>query len=515
MFKTLAATFPLDTDLPPRAHRYEVLTAVLDGALYDNLQHSFHEERTDGGQYIPLRKRRPSVRYALCRSVVDDSVGLLFSDGHFPAIECPDERTCEVLQELIKETNLVQTMIDGATRGSVGSVAFLMRVLKGRIFFSVLPTQYLTPEWDENEPDKLKRVTEQYKVKGATLASSGYDIADDDLNEQFWFRRIWDAQAETWFLPWRVRAKDGEKPKKPSKDRARTKSHRLGFVPLVWAKNLPGGDEIDGACTFSLAIDTNIEIDYQLSQAGRGLKYSADPLLLIKEPASTDEEMVRGGGNAIVVDADGDAKLLEIGGTAATAVIEYVAKLRELALESIHGSRTSPDKISVAQSGRAMELMQQSLIWLADKLRTSYGEGALLSLLRMVVLASHQFALKINGKDVKPPLPTNAPLSLRWPDWYDPTYTDRQAEATTLQILTSNGLLSKQSATKSLASDFDIEDVDAELAQIEAERSKAQEQALEIASSTPTPTPPSKQGKEGAAPSGPPMRPTPAKPAAR
>ena len=33
----------------------------------------------------------------------------------------------------------------------------------------------------------------------------------------------------------------------------------------------------DGACTFRAAIETQIEIDYQLSQAGRGLKYSSDP----------------------------------------------------------------------------------------------------------------------------------------------------------------------------------------------------------------------------------------------
>ncbi len=40
----------------------------------------------------------------------------------------------------------------------------------------------------------------------------------------------------------------------------------------------------------------------------------------------------------------GDARLLEIGGTASAAVIEYVRTLRELALESIHGNRASQTK---------------------------------------------------------------------------------------------------------------------------------------------------------------------------
>jgi hypothetical protein len=81
--------------------------------------------------------------------------------------------------------------------------------------------------------------------------------------------------------------------------------------------------------------------------------------LLIKEPASSDNEIVKGAGNALVVSEKGDAKLLEIGGTASAAVIEYVRTLRELALESVHGNRANADRLTAAQSGRALELMNQ------------------------------------------------------------------------------------------------------------------------------------------------------------
>ena len=122
-------------------------------------------------------------------------------------------------------------------------------------------------------------------------------------------------------------------------------------MPIVWIRNLPGGEGVDGACTFRAAIETNIEIDYQLSQAGRGLKYSSDPTLLIKEPATSDSEIVKGAGNALVVSEKGDAKLLEIGGTACEAVISYVRTLREFALESVHGNRANADRLTAAQSG--------------------------------------------------------------------------------------------------------------------------------------------------------------------
>jgi hypothetical protein len=63
---------------------------------------------------------------------------------------------------------------------------------------------------------------------------------------------------------------------------------------MVWIKDLPGGDAIDGTSTLTQeTIETVIQIDYQLSQCGRGLKYSQDPLLLIKEPAGGDGPFVR------------------------------------------------------------------------------------------------------------------------------------------------------------------------------------------------------------------------------
>lgn len=176
-------------------------------------------------------------------------------------------------------------------------------------------------------------------------------------------------------------------------------------------------------------------------------------------------DLIRGAGNALVVSEHGDAKLLEIGGTAASAVIEYVRTLREFALESVHGNRADASRLSAATSGRALELMNQGLIWLADNLRISYGEGALLSLARMVLRAGVKYPLRI-GDTLLPAMDPAATLSLIWPRWYPTTADDRQKDAQTLTTLTSGGLLSYETALKSLADTYDIEDVPAELARI-------------------------------------------------
>jgi hypothetical protein len=456
MFDTLCDLVPRDSDYPDRVRKLTILKRVLDGTLYNTLPYHFHEERSESGEYIPLRQRRPSVRYPLCGIVVDDSVSLLFSEGHFPTIDSPDCVVRSIFANIVKETRLNLVMTEAAMTGATGSVALLLRVLKGRIFVDVLDTTYLTPTWDPEEPDTLARVDERYKVSGRNLEQNGYTI--DDPDGQYWFARSWDKNGETWFAPVPV-----AKPSQPTIDLVRSVWHQLGTVPIVWIRNLPGlpttGDACDGVCTFAAAMHTQVEIDYQLSQVGRGLKYSSDPTLLLKDPTLPDGELIRGAGNALIVSEKGDARLLEIGGTASAAVIEYVRTLRELALESIHGNRSSPDKVAAAQSGRALELLNQGLIWLADNLRTTYGEVGLLQLARLIVRASQTYTLIVFGEEIDPLDPT-AMLSLKWPRWYPTTADDRQKDVQSLTSLISAGCINRETALKAIAACYDMEYVE-------------------------------------------------------
>ncbi len=133
MFDTICDTVPQDTSLPTRVVRLNILQKVLDGTIYNNLPYQFHEERNSAGEYIPLRMRRPSVRYALCRIVVEDSVALLFSASHFPKVECADGELAACIGNIVSEARLNEVMIDAAIRGSIGSVAVLLRILVDKI----------------------------------------------------------------------------------------------------------------------------------------------------------------------------------------------------------------------------------------------------------------------------------------------------------------------------------------------------------------------------------------------
>jgi len=61
-------------------------------------------------------------------------------------------------------------------------------------------------------------------------------------------------------------------------------------------------------------------------------------------------------------------------------------------------------------------------------------------------------------------------LALKWPRWYLPTAEDRQRDAQTLATLAAAGHVSRETAVKSIADAYDVEDVTAELERIIADR---------------------------------------------
>ena len=133
MFRSIVSRIKRDKDYPARQFAIDVYSRVLDGAIYDHLAHSFHEEKSESnGEYVPLRDRRPSVRCNICRIVVDDSVSLLFSEGHFPKVQSEVDGASAVLSGFVKAGRLNEVMIEAATQGSVGSVAIQMRILEQR-----------------------------------------------------------------------------------------------------------------------------------------------------------------------------------------------------------------------------------------------------------------------------------------------------------------------------------------------------------------------------------------------
>ncbi|GAN55584.1 phage portal protein [Tanticharoenia sakaeratensis] len=444
---SLRSRYAVPSGVSARGARLLALRKVLDGTQYDVLTNPFAKERSGAGEYIPLSNRRPSVRTNLCRTVVDESVSLLFGDTHWPAVLADDTDTVAALGAFVRSCRLGALMMEAAVRGSVGSVAILFEVACGVPKLSLLDTAYLTPHWDPLS-GALLEVSERYAVQGRVLAAEGYVIPDELTAAQFWWQRTWTSEECRVMTPVPLSVAADE----AAVDEERSVRHGLGFVPIVWIRNLGAehSSEPDGDCTFERAIDTVIEADYLLSQAGRGLKYGSDPTLVLKTGGRAPEGPARQGGaaSALTLPPEGDAKLLEINGNAAGAVLAHYKELRELVLEQLHGNRAHADRLAAAQSGRAMEMMCQPLIWLADRLRHAYGEGGLIPLFRMACRFSCVLkdGLLIDGVRVRNLVPTG--LSLHWPPWFAVTNGELLSLAQGLVTAVSGGVLSRETAVR-------------------------------------------------------------------
>jgi len=463
----------IDNDWSARESKLTILQKFLDGSIYDNLAPYHMEYMSDAGSYVKLSQRRPSVIYNLCKLIVDDTVSMLFGDDHFPIVRCSEhEKTTNFLQYITQACQLKQCMINAADIGSIGSVCVLIKVLKGKFYYDVLNTKDLTPIFDSQEPDNLIELSQKRKVDGASLRAFGYNVLEDDKNKQFYFVRKWTETEEIYYQPYKI--EDEKESFQPSKDDERSTVHGLGFVPIVWIKNLPHSHHIDGRCTFESIIDISIEIDYQLSQLGRLLKYNSDPTLVIKNASHLEGAQLIKGLGPLNVGEDGDAYYLQLTTGATNSVIDYVKTLREFALEIAHGNRMNPEKFSAAHSGKAMQMLQSSLISLVEKMRLSYGDSGLLKIYQMTLkiyrLGEYDFDYELSPDESND---CENHLSLDWPDWYPLLPIDRLQQAQALQVLLDKNVISQETATNVVASQYNVKDIDQELKDIEIDQKKS------------------------------------------
>ena len=418
--------------------RYRTLDTfdrLLDGTFYDCLPHAFYDEKNHRGDPIPLKDRRPSSQYHLPRMVSRWCARKLFAGRHVPRLFHPDAAALKRINRVAKRARLFDTLLEAATLGSVGSVAVTFRVdnsVEGfaNIALTVWRSKFCTPSFNDNGDLDSLRIA--YGTSGAQVLSMGY--ASDamgqavSVNEKYWFIRDYTRMQEITYVP--VRGDQWNPVKGPTVEGLRLWAqeddiinHMLGFVPGHWFKNLSGGKFPDGACTWEDAIPNSIEIDYTMSQVGRGVRYNCAPQPVIKGRILNDNGgLTRSPTHYIHLegdkkDADGNvvggatAMLLEMNGSGIKAAMEVIDKLHKMALEQISAARKDPEKMKGPLSGRAMEFLDEDSHDLAMELRTSYGEHGLLPLLKKII--------KVTDPDID-----TEKLGLRWPRMYQPTPQD-------------------------------------------------------------------------------------------
>lgn len=406
----------------PRFRRLDLYDRLLDGTFYAHLRYAFYDETDQAGSIIPLIERRPSAQFRLPRMVARWCARKMFAGRHKPKVRHPDVEKARAINKLLRRGKFFQTMGEAVLRGSVGAVAVTFRVDGDgddlKLAFTVWRARDCDPSFDEM--GELSQLRVRYLATGASLkamAAPG-DIKADEL---YWFVRDFLRDKEITYAP--VKRDDWNpvdgfaKPNMSFRD-WQTFDHNLEFVPGHWFVNLPGADKPDGCATFEDAIPNSIEIDYTLSQIGRGVRYNCAPQLVVKGNI-LNANVVRGPMQYLHLqgdqkDEDGNvigganAELLEMGGQGTEAALKVVDELRKMALEQIAASRKDPDKLKGTLSGRAMEYLEEDSNDLVMDLRTQYGEHGALILIKKVMIACDMLD-EVGG------------VNLQWPRLYQPS----------------------------------------------------------------------------------------------
>jgi hypothetical protein len=449
MFQKIGGTisFPEWAKRDPRYIPLDLYDRLLDGCFYDHLKYAFYDETQPGNpsSIIPLVERRPSAQFRLPRMVARWSTRKLWAGRHAPKLRLgSDSSALKPLARMLKKAQFVNAMAATTLNGSVGSIAVTFSIDGAgdnrRVAFQRWRAKYCKPSFDPM--GDLAQLRVNYTVPGTDLIALGASANEIEASGTYWFIRDYTKAAEITYKPVK---KDDWNPvdgfvgeaKSKNKELVRwdelSEDHGYDFVPGHWFVNLSGGAPPDGACTFADAVPNSIELDYTLSQTGRGVRYNSAPqLVIIGEILSSDftrgpatQINIRGGykdeGGQQV--SPGDAKLLEMTGRGTEAALAYIDKLRNFALEQISASRKDPDKMHAPLSGRAMEYLDQDSDDLIMDLRDQYGDAGALPLLKKVAQASG--ALGDNAV---------AMLSLQWPRLAQPTPDEMFAMAQAFQI---------------------------------------------------------------------------------
>ena len=505
-----------------RYKRLDALDRLRDGTLYDHIRIPFDCEE-EGGQYIKMRDRRPSIIWECPRLLTDQLSGLLWGDEQMPIVRTyygeeptgEDAAAEDAIQHIVENLNLDAVMDEITEKASSGSAAVILRAVEGLEgdgndpYIEVIPGKECKPTFDPKNPKKLIKIEQLYPTTGQALRDIGYGkdiVPDDELDKDFWFRLEIDDKEEMRYFPMRSdlferigQIEDGKRIQWEV-DAEKSIAHDWPKLPVIWVKG-PKGNRMDGDCLYGSIVDILVEIDYALSQIGRGYRYTADPMLAYKRgelkqgviPAAYDSledrtqrdekgRIIKSPDNVLDIEAGGDAKYLEISGNGLQASGDFVKLLREWGLEIAGGMKSDAESTKGVQSGRALEMLYQALVLVIKRWRVAVGNGGFLPLIRMLLAGMKAGVITVSGTKVVDPKTT---MRLVWPEWMTPMGSDLLASAQAWQCLAGGSnaepipILPRSMVTRLAGGNLGMPDVSTLLKTLEKQKTedaKAQEE---------------------------------------
>jgi len=443
-----------------RCGKLDRYDSYYESIQYDHL--SDWDESVSCDDYVAIRKRKPRIIYNFAKILAHRVTSKLVGDNVFPSFKVKDDPdTEEYLRFVLKASKLQHRILDPVKHMCVsGSSLVRFYVEAGVIKVEHYNAKHVYPEFQPN--GELLKARIQYVYA---------DV--NDLDEKGKPREKWYKLELGMFVDTLYDNPEYQPNVDPIFSVEESVPHNLGFVQAEWLRTAETLHSPDGPSLIMDILDFIDELNYSLSQSSQSVGYNQDPQLTINK---MDEEevgaLIRSSTKAWNMGREGKAEFIESGMNGVQAAMDFRDKIRLNVQDVARIVLLDPEKmVDHAQSGKAMEVLHGPLVELVNELRPMMEDRLtkLLQKMAITLLILNQQGLPVPV--VIPPgyRPKSLSLSTMWPPIFPQTMQDLQLKVNIASSVSGANLVSRETMTGWLASDFDIEDMEEEQRRIEAQ----------------------------------------------
>lgn len=415
-----------------------------------------------------LRDKKPSVQVGLTRKAVNKVNAHLFGVDHLPSwkVERGSEDLDATIAETVRRSGLRRRYSELGRLGCLhGTVAVGFHVFEDRLDVEIIAAGTSEPTFGRDDRRRAMELGVDFDDL-LELREFWRDTEEDEFGDEheYWHRRDWTTTETIEYAPIPGPINDPDD-LEWVRDEDLTVEHNLGFVPAEWITPIEVAHDIDGApIVDEPEFRLEDEVNYTLSQTGRGIRYNQEPtLVFLGVDADSDSAIRRGANNTLKVQTDpareggqnADAKLMEMSGTGSAQAMEYVSQLRGLFNEIVQIVDHDPKQFAGALSGVALERLLYPMVMLVQNLRTDYEEklGRLISKMLEATGAIPDYR--------------SIEVIASWPPVVEPTAQDLRDYAMAVVELYEMSIIDRKKVVEVLAPFLSVDDVDSFIAQVE------------------------------------------------
>lgn len=446
-----------------RSKELAKLDAYYDSTQYDHLP-PWDQAKDANDQHLSVRKRKPRLNHPFAKTLAQRLTAKLIGLSVFPSFIVEDQPDdTEFFKAILRESNLRTAIVEPTRVMLNGGSCFLRFWLS----YGVMKTEWYSAKftYPTFQPNgELESVDIKYVFE---------DPAEKDENgnsKKKWFKITLGMNEEILFDN-----PDFKTNVEPVFEEVERVQHDLGFVQGEWMRvgDTSGENEsIDGYGLTSDLMDFIDELNYSLSQSSQAVSYNQDPQLVLNGISEEEtDSLIRSVMKSWNLGMKGTAQFLESNLDGVKVAMDLRDKVRLNIQEITRVLLLDPEKIvGSAQSAKAMEVLYGPLKDLVDELRPIM-EKLLKHVLQKMALMILVAAKKgIDTPLMLPPgyVPQSLDLTVDWPPIFQQTMEDLQKKVQVASSAKTTGLIAPKTAIRYIAKDFGIEDIDAEIAEIDA-----------------------------------------------